>query len=363
MFPWLYLLMAFAVPGAQGGSQSQTPQLQNPGFESPSFHGNQIAGWDISIQEGEAGVVVQTGEDQAEEGKRSLEIDAKQSARVRVSQEFFLPVGTTWKASVWMKGEAVSDVPARANGKAAESGGLEVQSPAGNQGIAAVPVGTFAWKREEVEFRVPSPGRMRIALLTHASGKFWFDDVRLEPLTVAQDADIRIINSKISQRPIDLKQGAQFIEPLCHMIPSMLAQQVQDDSFEIGPPCKPSYIKQTDWPDRPWYPSGAVHDATFSLDSTNPYNGMQSEKITQPMARARAGISQDGYYLRQGVKLPAALAHERQWKRSGVGLSAVRRRNHSRTSAAWSRGGRMAGRGCFAVCQRYDRQCHLEYRV
>src|ERR1700678_3183283 len=106
MFPWLCLLMALAVPGAQGGSQSQTPQLQNPGFESPSFNGNQIAGWDISIQKDAVGIVVQTGEDQAEEGKRSLVIDAKQSGRVRVSQEFFLPVGTTWKASVWVKGEA-----------------------------------------------------------------------------------------------------------------------------------------------------------------------------------------------------------------------------------------------------------------
>ncbi len=301
MFAWLYLLMAFAVLGAQGGSQSQTPQLQNPGFESPSLNANQIAGWDISIQEGATGIAVQTDENQAKEGKRSLEIDAKQSGRVRVSQEFFLPVGTTWKASVWVKGEAVSDVPARANGKAAERGGLEVESPAGNQGNATVPAGTSAWTREEVDFQVPSPGRIRVALLTRASGKFWFDDVRLEPLTVTQNADIHITNSRIGERPIDLKLGAQFIEPLCHMIPSMLAQQVEDDSFEVGPPCKPSYIKQTDWPDRPWYPSGAVHDATFSLDSTNPYNGLQSEKITQPMARARAGISQDGYYLQQAV--------------------------------------------------------------
>ncbi len=301
MLRCLFLLMAVAVAGAQESSQPPIPQLQNPDFESASSTSNQIAGWDVSIDRRAQGVVVQSDPTQAEAGKQSLEIVAKQSARVRVSQEFFLPVGTTWKVSVWVKGEGSAAEAAPANGKVAESGGLEVESPAGDQGRALAPVGTFAWRREEVDFRVPSPGRMRIALLTRASGKLWFDDVRLEPLTVRQDEDIHITNAKIGERPIDLKQGAQFIEPLCHMIPSMLAQQVQDDSFEDEPPCKPSYIKQTDWPSRPWYPSGAVHDASFSRDTANPYNGKQSEKITQPMAHARAGISQDGYYLEQGV--------------------------------------------------------------
>jgi alpha-L-arabinofuranosidase len=301
MFRCLLLSMAVAVSVAQESSPSPIPSLQNPGFESPSSAVNQISGWDVSIEKGAQGVLVQSNEGEAKAGKRSLEIVTRQGARVRVSQELFLPVGTTWKASVWVRGEGTSTAARPANRQVDGSGGLEVESPAGDQGKAAAPAGTFAWQREEVDFRVPSPGRIRVALLTHASGKLWFDDVRLEPLSVTQDEDIHITSAKIGGRPIDLKQGAQFIEPLCHMIPSMLAQQVQDDSFEDEPPCKPSYIRQTDWPHRPWYPSGAVHDATFSLDTVNPYNGKQSEKIAQPMARARAGISQDGYYVEQGV--------------------------------------------------------------
>ncbi len=57
---------------------------------------------------------------------------------------------------------------------------------------------------EEVTFWVPSPGRVRIALLSDYSGKLWFGPcLSLEPLVVSQDVDIHIKNSKISQRLID----------------------------------------------------------------------------------------------------------------------------------------------------------------
>ena len=197
---------------------------------------------------------------------------------------------------MWTKAEALAN-----KSEAGEGGSVEIETPVGNQAKAPLPLGTFPWRREELIFRVPSPGRVRIGLLSKSSGRLWFDDVRLEPFSFTPDVDVHIRNSKTSKRQIDVKQGAQFIEPLCHMIPSMLAQQVESDSFEEETPCEPSYKRGVDWPKRPWYPDGAVHAATFVLDATDPFNGKRSQRIELPLARSRAGISQDGFYLTQGA--------------------------------------------------------------
>ena len=81
----------------------------------------------------------------------------------------------------------------------------------------------------------------------------------------------------------------------------MLAQQVESTSFEEEAEWWPSYKREIDKPHRPWYPEGAVHVAKYSLDTENPYNGKRSQKIELPVPRARAGIAQDGFYLRKGM--------------------------------------------------------------
>lgn len=112
---------------------------------------------------------------------------------------------------------------------------------------------------------------------------------------------ITVLNERLGERPIDVKQGGQFIEPLCNLIPAMLAQQVANDSFEEEPPYKVAYKAETDKPFRPWYPDGAVHKAQFSLETDKPFNGKRSQKIAIPLARCRAGISQDGFSLKKGL--------------------------------------------------------------
>jgi alpha-N-arabinofuranosidase len=113
--------------------------------------------------------------------------------------------------------------------------------------------------------------------------------------------EIVILNEHLTRTPIDRKQGGQFIELLCNLIPSMIAQQVAGDSFEDEPPFNFAYVVETDKPHRPWYPSGAVHLAQYSRDTQDPFNGKKSQKIALPQKRCRAGISQDGFALRQGV--------------------------------------------------------------
>jgi alpha-L-arabinofuranosidase len=96
-------------------------------------------------------------------------------------------------------------------------------------------------------------------------------------------------------------QQGQFIEILCNLIPSIIAQQVVSTSFEESPACRVAYKAEIDEPHRPWYADGAVEVAHYSFDSTNPYNGARSQKIEIPVEHVRAGISQDGFYLKQGV--------------------------------------------------------------
>ena len=113
--------------------------------------------------------------------------------------------------------------------------------------------------------------------------------------------DVRILNQRAAKRPIDAKQQGQFIELLCNLIPSIIAQQVVSTSFEEAPACRVGYKKEVDEPYRPWYPDGAVEVAHYSFDPAKPFNGARSQKVELPLAHARAGISQDGFYLKQGI--------------------------------------------------------------
>lgn len=239
------------------------------------------ATWTRSASAKEPPVSVQT------DGEAQL-VSAQNDTHFALSKELFLPPGTLWRATGRVKSSG--SVPR-----------LEVDTPVGGQGSAAAKPGVADWQALELPFRVPSPGRiwLRLIAFSNSSGKVWFDDVKLEPVNELADAveEIHITPTRISERPIDLKQGGQFIEPLCRLTSSMIAQQVDGSSFEEEPPWKPSYKREIDKPYRPWYPEGAVHVAKYSLDTENAFNGKRSQKIELPVAHSRAGISQDGFYI------------------------------------------------------------------
>jgi alpha-N-arabinofuranosidase len=270
--------------------------LQNSGFEAAQRVQGEVPGWKVSASR-TAGVSIRTDRSDFKEGNQSILLEADQPANVALTQEIFLPVGSLWRAKVWI----MRSLAAPAN-QGRPGGRIEIETPAGNQGESPSASGTTPWQQEEVTFRVPSPGRVSIVLVGpwQGTGKVWFDGVNLEevPTATAEEAQIRL--QKLSRRPVDLKQGGQFIEVLCHLIPSMTAQQVDSTSFEEEPPWKVTYKRETDKPYRPWYPDGAVHLATYSFDTENPFNGKRSQKIELPVG-ARAGISQDGFYLREGL--------------------------------------------------------------
>ena len=285
----LWLILAPALFAA--GSTGDRP-LVNGGFESAIA----AESWEVEAADPKAFTLTSDKAD-AKEGSQSLLVTADHPTGVTLRQEVFLPVGTMWRLTGWVKAVAADSV----GSVLAPRIGIEAQ--AGDQGLGQAPTSSGEWQKETVLFRVPSPGRIAVALnaLHDQAGRVWFDDIRLERVPEPLEKQSVTIHSvHLSKRPIDLKQGGQFIELLCNLVPSMIAQQVVSTSFEEETPWDPTYKREIDKPYRPWYADGTVHAAKYSFDTNNPYNGKRSQKIELPLANTRAGISQDGFYLEAG---------------------------------------------------------------
>jgi alpha-N-arabinofuranosidase len=240
------------------------PQLRNGSFEQD------LAGWMLHRHEDRA------ADPAARVANRVLTIEPRGSARAGVQQTVYLTPGSLWRIGARTSGNAL----------------IEAQTLSGSFGSSRGP---------EFIFRTPSPGEVAIHL-DSTGGQATFSDLRFEPVTEPEPGELRVHLGSKGKRPIDAKQQGQFIEMLCRLIPSMIAQQVDNDSFEEEPPFRFSYIKETDRPHRPWYPDGAVQTADYALDTEGAFNGKRSQKIVIHLARARAGIAQDGFYTQAGVR-------------------------------------------------------------
>jgi alpha-N-arabinofuranosidase len=284
-----FLVLAPVLSLLAFGSGGNQP-LQNAGFEAATA----AESWKVDPSEAKQDFSLTVDQADAKEGKQSLLVAADHPVNLTLRQEVFLPVGTLWRLSGWIKSAAIADSSDSNTGPR-----IGIEAQAGDQGFSQ-PLAKSEWQQARVLFRVPSPGRIAVALdaLDGQSGKVWFDDIRLDPVQESQQAEsVTISNVRLAERPIDLKQGGQFIEPLCDLMPSMIAQQVRSTSFEDEPPWNQAYKQEVDKPYRPWYPDGSVHLAEYSFDTQNPFNGNRSQKIALPVANSWAGISQDGFYL------------------------------------------------------------------
>ncbi len=293
-------------------------QLQNPGFEDAAW----ALVWKTWIFKDGKDPVVDIDAATVKAGRGALRVRADDPADVALGQVTALPPGEIWRARCWIKTENlrprdVTDV----------GGALHMQTAEGETlGRGDSRFGTTGWREAEVLFRVPASGAAKVVLFFIGYGKgtgtVWFDDVRLERVAEAGAPRVRITPERITNLPVDAKQCGQFIEPLCDLIPSMLAQQVVSTSFEEELPFRFAFRREVDRAHRPWYPNGAVHAAAYTLDSDRPFNGKRSQKIAIAAPHARAGIAQNGFYLREGVSYRLRL-HMR-----GEGAPAVRATLH-----------------------------------
>ena len=138
-------------------------------------------------------------------------------------------------------------------------------------------------------------------------------------------ATIVITRDFLQTGPINPMQYGQFIEYLCNLVPSMWAEKLFDGGFEGLTPYKVEFIKQTDFREKPWYPSGATARAEYQLDPNQPVGGKVCQKIAvSEGAPCTAGISQDGIAVRRGGSCTF-----RCWLRQQKIVGPVRVRLHS----------------------------------
>jgi alpha-N-arabinofuranosidase len=261
-------------------------KLTNAGFEEG------LAGWSVVVY----GAPAQVDLDRhvKREGKQALRVWAPMPSDAALGQEVQLKPGHWYRLAGWVRTRGLD---AR---HAPVFGTFQVQWPGGRGLLAggANHGGDTEWTEVVIRFQAPADGRVRIAPFFvgfgRGTGTAWFDDLRLEEVKVA-DVPLKITRQALCPGTISPLQYGQFIEYLCDLVPSMWAEKLYDGSFEGLSPYKVAYLKETDFKEKPWFPSGATNRATYSLDRSNAISGLVSQKIDVPAcAPCTVGISQAG---------------------------------------------------------------------
>ncbi|HLV80640.1 MAG TPA: hypothetical protein VKT32_10175, partial [Chthonomonadaceae bacterium] len=113
---------------------------------------------------------------------------------------------------------------------------------------------------------------------------------------------IRVTSEPLCPGEINPYQYGQFIEYLCNLVPSMWAEKLYDGSFEGLSPYDFVYLKQTDFREKPWVPSGATNRAEYTLDPDWKVSGDVSQKIAAGGdSPATVGLSQYGIAVQKGA--------------------------------------------------------------
>src|SRR5579885_2036977 len=93
---------------------------------------------------------------------------------------------------------------------------------------------------------------------------------------------LKVTRDSLRPGTIHPMQYGQFIEYLCDLVPGMWAEKLSDGSFEGPTPYKFTYLPQTDFREKPWYPSRATNRADYTLDRADPVSGAVCQKIAVP---------------------------------------------------------------------------------
>src|SRR6266446_6439229 len=109
---------------------------------------------------------------------------------------------------------------------------------------------------------------------------------------------LRVTREPLCAGQISPLQYGQFVEYLCDLVPAMWAEKLFDGSFEGLSPYKFVFLKETDFKEKPWHPSGAVNRTKYTLDRETKISGDVSQRIEiEAGAPATAGLSQDGIFV------------------------------------------------------------------
>ncbi len=288
------LVMSFLLlllPVSLIGRAWDAPGLRAGDFES----GRALESWELNVYG--AAPKLTLDKSVRHGGDQALRIESTEPSDTALGQEITLAPGRSYRLSGWVRTKALI---ARS---ASVLGTLQIQGAKGNGIIASGSnhEGDTDWAEVQVFFRSPPDGRVRVCLFFAGfgtgAGVAWFDDIRLAEINPEQFT-VRLRKPKPGADSISPLQYGQFIEYLCNLVPGMWAEKLYDGSFEGLSPYKFEFLRETDFREKPWYPSGEVNRAEYALDPTTRISGEVSKRIRAgPGAPCTVGLSQDGVFV------------------------------------------------------------------
>ena len=238
-------------------------------------------------------------------GAHSLRVSSDEPSDTALGQDIALTPSAWYRFTGWVKTQGLERVDAKV------SGTFQVQRSADRSAIAVgrEPPGEHALepRRAGVSVACGRADPDRAVLIGYGKGRgtAWFDAMAIERIDPA-DAPVIITRDFLAAGRINPYQYGQFIEYLCTMVPAMWAEKLFDGSFEGLSPYKVAYLKETDFRERPWYPSGATNRANFERDRTTKVSGDSSYKIALGWTNALHGLDRPGWNrhrARNGLRL------------------------------------------------------------
>ncbi len=291
----LVLLLSQSAEATDPQQTNPQPTLANAGFEAPRL----LDGWEIISYGAKATVSIDNQE--VREGRQSLRVTASEASDTALGQEVCLNPGHWYEFTGWVKTRGLQPLSAPVTGT------FQIQRSGGRGQLAtgASHLGDTDWAKVSLFFQAPIDGRVRIAPFLSGYGKgkgtVWFDGLTLELIDPSQLPAV-VTREWLAAGTINPMQYGQFIEYLCNLVPGMWAEKLDDGSFEGLSPYKFVYLKETDFRERPWYPTGATNRATFDRDRTSKVNGETSYRIAvTENVPCTVGIAQDGLAVQRGI--------------------------------------------------------------
>ncbi len=285
--------LLLALPAWPAGANGPLPPLQNAGFEAAA-----LEAWTTHIYGATPRIALDP--EVAREGRQSLRVEADDLSDTAFGQEVMLRPGRWYRFSGWVRTRGLDPHGAPVYGT------FQVQQPGGRGIIAsgANHQGDTDWAAVPIFFQAPPGGLTRLAIFFVGFGKgtgaAWFDDLKVEEVDLAM-APLKVTREPLGPGVISPFQYGQFIEYLCDLVPSMWAEKLHDGSFEGLTPYDVTFLKETDFREKPWYPSGQVNRAEYALDRETKVSGEASQRVSVAGgAPTTVGVSQDGIAVKRG---------------------------------------------------------------
>lgn len=271
----LFHAPAYAQPSP--ATRAAPDAITNAGFES------KLHGWSVHVYGAPA--AVESDDDLTRgRGGRSLRISSAQPSDAAIGQELQVAPKQWYRFTGWVRTRGLDPHAAPT------SGTFQIQYPGGGRVLAsgANHRDDTDWTQVPIVFQARGDGRIRIAAFFVGYGKgvgtAWFDDLSLEHLKV-DGVPLRVTREPLNPGRISGLQYGQFIEYLCDSVPAMWAEKLHDTGFEGLSPYKVHYLKETDFREKPWYPSGATNRATTRSAPTARSPAARHRRSTQRVIR------------------------------------------------------------------------------